>query len=155
MKEDHSKLINGCIVHPEQYNFIWRASFLSLFTSIYAFYNGYYDLALCPGGVFITSINYWRKPDYSWRRNIDIVYVKLAISYQVIRAYNAEYSRMYYIVLFTGLCFYPLGIYLYKKDLLWPSIYAHSMIHILGNVSNVILYSGHIIPMKFSSIWSC
>ena len=66
MREDQCKLINGCIVYPEQYNFIWRASLLYLFTSIYT----------------------------------------------------------------------------------------HSMIHILGNVSTVILYSGHITPMQFSSIWS-
>ena len=60
-----------CILEPDQYNLIFRASFLSLGSSVYAIHNGHYDLALCPGGVFLTSITYWVKPDYSWRRYLD------------------------------------------------------------------------------------
>ena len=43
--------------------------------------------------------------------------------------------------------FYPLGIYLYNKQLYWESTYAHSMVHIISNISNLILYSGSIIPL--------
>lgn len=135
------------ILSYEQSYFIWKASFLSLFSAIYALHNGYYDLALVPGGIFLTSINYWRKPDYSWRRHLDMGYVKCALTYQMIRAYNAEYAKLYYATLFAGVCFYPLGIHFYRRKLFWHSTYAHSMIHVVANVSNVILYSGYIVPL--------
>ena len=29
----------------------------------------------------------------------------------------------------------------------WESTYAHSMVHIIANISNFILYTGHVIPL--------
>jgi hypothetical protein len=49
-------------LREEQYSIIYNVSFLSLGSSIYAVYNGYYGLS---DGAFLTSVNYWRKPDYS------------------------------------------------------------------------------------------
>jgi hypothetical protein len=139
--------MDGCILYPEQYSFIWKASFFSLFSCIYAFYNNHYDLALVPGGVFLTSINYWYKPDYSWRRYVDMGVVYTSLIYQFLRAYNAEYSKIYYVSMCFAASFYPLGIYYYNKKQYWPSTYAHSMLHLIANISNVILYSGHIEPV--------
>jgi len=45
-------LIDGCILYPEQYNFLWKTSFLSLTSTIFGIYKGHWDLALCPGSVF-------------------------------------------------------------------------------------------------------
>lgn len=117
---------DNCILIPQQYVFIWRVSFLSLFSSMYAFYKGHYDLTMVPGGVFLTSIIYWYKPDYSWRRTLDVTYVRLAVIYQIIRAYNAQYSNIYYSTLFLSICFYPLGVYYYKNNHTWSSTYAHN-----------------------------
>jgi len=133
-----------CILNPSQYNTIWRVSFIQLFCFIYALHRQHYIIAICPGGVFITSINYWIKPDYSWRRYIDMVYVKSSILYQIIRAYNAEYCKMYYMTLFISLCFYPVGIYYYNKKMYWHSTYTHCLLHITGAMTNIILYSGYI-----------
>ena len=137
-------LENGCILYDDQCRFIYKVSFLSLFSSLYALYRGHYDMALAPGGVFLTSINYWRKPNYSWRRYVDMVYVKMAISYQMYRAYNAENARLYYVILFLSVFCYEMGNHYYKKKMYWQSTYAHSMLHILANLSNVVLYAGHI-----------
>ncbi len=138
-------LINGCFLYPDQYLFIWKVAFLSLFSSTYAIYNGHYDLAFVPAGVFLTSINYWRKPQpNSWRRYIDITYVSLALSYQSIRAYNAQYSIEHYATVMLAMSFYPLGTYFYNKKQYWNATYSHSMIHVMANLSNVILYSGDI-----------
>ena len=87
---------NGYILCPRQSNMLWRTSWLALFNCMYAIKNKHYEIALVPGGVFITSIMYWRKPDYSWRRYIDISYASLSLCYQSLRAYNAEYSNVYY-----------------------------------------------------------
>jgi hypothetical protein len=140
--------MDGCILYPEQYSFIWKASFFSLFSTMYAFYNNHYDLAFVPGGVFLTSINYWYKPDYSWRRYVDMGYVHAALTYQILRAYTAEYSKIYYVSMCFAASFYPLGIYYYNKKQYWRSTYARSMLHLFANISNIILYSGYIEPVN-------
>ena len=139
---------NGCILYPDQYNYLWKTSWLSLISALYAFYHGHYDMVLVPGGVFLTSINYWRKPDYSWRRYADMCYVTGALSYQMLRSCKSQYGGVYVILTtVSAIYFYPLGIYYFTRGKYWHSAYAHSMIHILGNVANIILYSGYIEPL--------
>jgi hypothetical protein len=104
-------------------------------------------MALAPGGVFLTSINYWRKPDYSWRRYVDMGYVGFAISYQLLRALKAEMGLYYYLFTFSALLCYPAGVHFYNKKMYWASVYAHCMLHVLANVANIYLYSGQIDPM--------
>ena len=47
-----------CLLHPEQYNLLWKTSFSSLASSISAYYNGYYECALLGVSVFATSSPY-------------------------------------------------------------------------------------------------
>jgi hypothetical protein len=131
------------IIPKSHANYLFYLSWLSLGSSFYAMYKSYFGLAFVPGGVFITSINYWRNPDYSWRRYVDIVYVHLSMMYQVYRAYNSQYARWYYLTLCIGCSFYPLAVYYHKKNQ-WLSTFLHGCIHIFGNISNFILYSGYI-----------
>lgn len=77
-----------------------------------------------------------------------MVYVKSAIVYQLFRAYGAEYSKEYYIGAFVVIWLYPIGIILYKKRMYWTSTYVHGSLHILGNIFNIILYSGAIVPFQ-------
>ena len=133
-----------CILQPEQYNIIYNISFLTLGSFMYAVYNGCYDISLCPGVVFLTSINYWVYPDYSWRRYLDITCVILALNYQVYKAYNSEYMITYYLLTSVAASMFPLGVYYYKKKLFWHSTYAHCALHIISNIANIFLYSGRI-----------
>ena len=138
---------DGCILYPDQCFFLCKISIFSLISSLYAIYQEKYDLAIVVFGVFVTSLIYWYKPISCWRQILDVIYVKFALFYHMIRGYNSEYYLIYYIILFISLCFYPLGIYLYNKKLYWESTYAHSMVHILANISNFILYTGYLIPL--------
>ena len=133
-----------CILYPSQYNLIYNVSFLCAGSSIYAIYNGHYGLSICPGTVFLTSINYWNYPDYSWRRYLDMVCVKISLIYQIYRAYRSQYMIQYYILVLIASSMYPLGIYYYNKKQYWHSTYAHCLLHIIANIANVILYSGRI-----------
>ena len=135
------------ILIPEQYNLIYRVSWLSFASSMYALQNKHYTLWFVPGSIFLTSINYWCKPDYSWRRYLDMAFAKSMIIYQLSMAYKSEYSLAYYIVTGTALSFYPLGIYYYKKGYHWKSTYAHIALHVLCNIGNFILYSGSPLPL--------
>jgi hypothetical protein len=136
---------NVCKLNPQQYYFIWKVSWLSLFSCIYGLYNEHYNIAFAPGCVFLTSINYWRKPEYSWRRYLDINFVIFAFIYTNIRAINAEYYFEYYLLSSVGVCFYPIAIYNNHKERYWLSVYSHCMIHVFGNLANIFLYSGYIL----------
>ena len=133
------------IVPREQSNFLVSLSFLSLVSGIYAINRGHYDLAMVPLGVFTTSMIYWTNPTYCWRRTLDMVYVSSAMVYQIYRAQNAQYRKPYYCLLFCAVAFYPFSWYFHnKKYSSWKSVLSHSMIHIVGNISNFVLYSGKI-----------
>lgn len=144
-KKENIKENNNLILDKEKAYFIWYASWLSLITAIYAIYQKHYFLVLVPLGVFLTSINYWHEPDYSWRRNLDIGYVFFALIYQ---SYHALYSSncfSYFIFITMALLCFPFGWYYYNNGDLWISIYIHSGMHLFGNIANIILYSGYFI----------
>lgn len=134
----------SCILEEEQYGLIYKVSLLALVTGIYAIYKGHYIMALSPVGVFLTSINYWRKPDYSWRRYVDMTYVKLALIYQLYQGSRSEYMMEYYGVMMVATMMYPISIYYYKKNNYWNSTYAHCLLHVISNIGNIVLYSGRI-----------
>jgi hypothetical protein len=149
IKINNQKFINRettSYLKPCQFNIIWHLSWLSLSSSMYAMYKGHYNLAFIPGGVFLTSINYWKKPALSsWERTLDVGYVNMALLYQLYSVYknNAENAKEYYF--FTGLSmmFYPIGLYYYKKKQYWKHIIFHSGLHIFANIANFILYTGN------------
>ena len=128
-------------LQPAQYKTIFKISFLCLGSSMYAVYNRHYLLSLCPTGVFLTSINYWRKPE-PWRRKLDMTYVLLALMYQVYRAYRSQYRLQYYTLTLIAGSMYPLAIYYSRQKLYWHSTYAHCALHMMANVANFVLYSG-------------
>ena len=121
--------MKSCILEPEYASCIYRVSFISFLSSIYAIYCECYDLAAVPGGVFLTSVNYWRNPVYGWRRNLDMSYVACALIYQNYRAYHLLMSSSsssssssqipgllaYYTLMGIGMGCYWLSLHLYKK----------------------------------------
>lgn len=131
-----------CILPEAQCAIIYKTSFLSFGSSLYAVYNGCYQLSVCPLGVFLTSINYWRKPDYSWRRYLDIGVVKCALLTQMYKAYGTRYMYHYYGLTAVAIGFYQLGVHYYKQQKYWESTYAHCALHIFANIANLFLYSG-------------
>ena len=136
---------DGLILPPQMYWYLWSLSWLSFVSGLVATYRGYYDLSLVPFGVWLTSINYWRRPDFSWRRYVDMGYVGLSLSYQLYRAIGAQYMVEYYAITLAAVACFPLAVFLHwRLRRGWPSTICHGMIHILGNVANVTLYAGHV-----------
>ena len=120
---------------------IYKVSHLSLFSFFYAVYMQHHALAIVPASVFLTSTLYWYKPDYSWRRYLDMAVVKSCFVYQGIMAYTADFGPEYYVIILVAVSFYPIGILYHKKGDTWSSTYAHVMLHILANLANIVLYS--------------
>ena len=132
------------ILQREQYILIYRVSYFSLISSLYALYRGHYHLVMVPASVFLSSINYWRKPDYSYRRYLDMIVVKTAVSYQHYMVYNTDNAMLYYAIVYIGLLSYPIGIYYYNKGDYWKSTYFHIFLHIISNIGNIVLYSSNL-----------
>jgi len=146
-KDNEDKFFpDGCILYKEQYQFICKTSFLCIISGIYALHRGYYGMALGPTVVFLTSINYWRKPDFSWRRYVDMAVVKISLLCHFITSIRSNRFWSYNLTIVTSVLFYLLGIEYYKRKMYWHSTYSHSMLHLIANVANIILYSGEIEP---------
>lgn len=146
---------------------LFRVSWLSASTCLLALYMHLFDLALVPAVVLFTSVNYWRRPDYSWRRYVDIITVQLAVYYQVARAVEAPtpYRHGFYCALsFACLAFIIAMIYYVrpsngkwraflknnpqKRQWLKISTFWHAQCHIFGNVANAVLYISGVPEMQ-------
>jgi len=132
----------------EQYRVVYRSSFLFLISSSYALLYFQYHFALLNMCIFLTSINYWRKPMYSWRRTLDMTVVNSAIIYKNIvvynsLAYNPTNVNLYYFIFFSGSLAYPLSIYCYNYKFYWTAVYLHMLLHVMANIASIILYTGY------------
>jgi len=140
---DDDGLFKGRLLPPSHSRYIFASAFLSIASGIYALYKGYFDLSLVPFGVFVTSVNYWRDPTLSWRRNMDIGYVLSSILYQSIRAAWAEYGTYYYIATYMGIgC--AVASWIVFRTHTGMSTAFHVLAHILGNVGCIALYKGYV-----------
>ncbi len=132
------------IYQPRHSKILWRASWLFLGTAVYATYQQHYDLAIAPAGIFLTSINYWRHPTYSIRRTTDIICVWLASGYTLTRALTAQHSLICYIGYAIAFTCYPISNMYLRKGNHDHSVLLHALMHLFGNISNIILFSGSI-----------
>jgi hypothetical protein len=143
LEEDDDEIIEEGLALPKtQYIFLFRVSNLIITNVLYALHREYYDLAIVPLCVWLSSINYWRKPDYSWRRYLDMACVHIGISYEVYRAYSLEHGNMFCYIVFVGCICYIVACYYYQKKKYWISTLLHALAHIIGNIGNLYLYSG-------------
>ena len=121
--------------------FICGLSSCSLMSSIYGFQRNM-TISYVPLGVFITSVNYWRKPTRGIRRTIDIMAVLTAISVHLYISLKTNQHRMYMGNMFVCGGLYGVSWYLYKKGYIWSSTISHGLIHVSANIANVLLYQG-------------
>ena len=107
-------------------NVLWKTSWLSLLSCVHAVLARKYDLALTTGTVFLTSINYWRNPDYSWRLGLDLNTVRIAVSYHAIKARG---RKDVYVLGCTGIGCYAASQRVFPTTL-------HALLHVFGAAAN-------------------
>jgi hypothetical protein len=118
--------------YDHQYKAHLKYTNLLIFTSVMFFlvpciYAYYYNLYFYSSILFIEiliSINYWRKPTYSWRRTLDLFFAKvLLIIFTITGIMNVNYTPyiiLGYSGLFLALYFYYLSEkYSNLKNKLW------------------------------------
>jgi hypothetical protein len=131
------------IISQQHADFIYYISHTSIISSIYAIINGHYDLAFVPGFIYLTSINYWKNPVFGFRRNLDITCVFTTLSYQLYRSINSENFMLYLFVKLIAMISFPISWYFVDKDFELSMLF-HGFVHLFGNISNIILYSGSV-----------
>jgi hypothetical protein len=117
-----------------------------------------------PLAVFIASINYWRNPVNGFRRYFDIFVAGICAIMQTYYAWSSPNFAKYIVILIIGAGFYPLSEsarladapsrellvplsnWIQRKQLpqnlsLILSTFFHSMIHIVCNIANYVLYT--------------
>jgi len=131
-----------CILLPEQYNLLWKTSWIPLIPTIFLLYRQHYVRAAGGFAVFLTSINYWRRPDYSWRRYMDITAVYSVVFYELAYSANSRYSTPYYIIGIAGFLSFLISTYQYKQNRWWLSTLLHANTHLLASVAQFMLILG-------------
>ena len=136
------------IVPKHHANLFWYLSWISFISSAYGYYRNHMDLYIGPAMVGITSLNYWRHPVLSWRRNMDIGVVHSVVFYQFLRSFDVNNRHLYWCILGISCGCYPLSIISRKYNATTLSFVFHAMVHIVGNISNLVLYSGEIPELR-------
>ena len=136
--------LNGQTYAPKQTSILLKTPTSTIASIVYAFNKRQYDFALCNALVLFTSVNYWRDPKYTcMRRYIDIATVLSSLIYHMCIAFHSQRALQYYTITALGMCFYHLGCIHYNDKDYWRSTYSHSVLHILANFAQVVLYSGN------------
>lgn len=127
------------ICSKEEASIIWYTSWSSLVgSSIQYFYYETHDLSIGTFMVLLTSLLYWRKPTYGYRRTIDMTTVFSVFLYYMYRSFYIQKPYGYY--LFTGLSIYSYYISWCKYDNnKKESAYYHALIHVFANIANLLL----------------
>ena len=140
IEADKDGFYDGLIFPKPHSNYLFWTSCLSLGSGLFGLYKKQYNFIVYPFGVFITSINYWKNPTNGWRRTLDQTAVRLSLIIQTYNATGLTNFMPYSFITFVSAIFYPLGFY-YQYKYLPMSTFCHSLIHIGGNIGNIILYS--------------
>lgn len=125
---------------PISYNyskFLFYSSFSMLISTLIAIYMNDTYITVYFLLLFLSSINYWRKPEYGLRRNIDLLIVKIGVLIVLsqICLLKNEFCRYIYTCLaFCSLIFYIIEhILVYMLNVKW--IIFHMAIHLYMSLS--------------------
>lgn len=137
--------MEGCIypIDYEYSKFLLYTSFLiGLSFAISLYFNDTY-ISIYFFLLFLSSINFWRKPIYGLRRNIDklLVYVGLCNTIYCIYLLTSEFYRQILLYLFLCIVFFNIieHIYWYLKSTKW--IIFHMAMHIYVFVMSLFLFT--------------
>ena len=129
-------------VQPEQSKWLWLSSWLNAVSLCGALLVHADDLALLAALVLTTSLNYWRKPDYGWRRYMDIVVVQLALWWLSLRNLDTlePYRTVAFLILLIMVGTFVTSM-LYRNHVKFSTT-LHMLVHLFGNVASLFVYSG-------------
>lgn len=130
------------ILPRENYMILFCTSFVPLISSAYAIANGMWVYSLIPTCVSGSSVLYWYRPDYSWRRYFDMFIVQCGLFCITWLSFYSNTQIYFLITEFIAICLFMIGLYLYKHKNYYYSTLSHSGLHILATIANIIVFMG-------------
>ena len=139
------KIREGCIYPlPYKYSkYLFLSSFLMALTALIAIYFNEGFTSLYYFLLFLTSINFWRKPQYGLRHKIDKLLVYAGVIYVFIYIYillNKEFYRIMFINLFLCILMFNIieHICCYLQSTTW--IIFHMAIHLYVSMMGLFIF---------------
>lgn len=123
--------------------YIWLTSHVSLLSAMYGYMNNATEMKLwlIPLFCYVNSVNYWRKPEYGLRRNVDIVSACSCLIYQNVIVYNnIPNAHVYWYLIGASASMYPISYIFYWMHWYKMSTMCHILLHIIGNIAHISLY---------------
>jgi hypothetical protein len=124
---------------------IYRSSQLACFSIGGTWYNGLLDNFFLTTAVLFSSLLYWRDPVDGWRRKLDMICANGTVLYQVV--YSARFLPTqaatlahFASVVLAASCYLGARHFGRTKGDFDNASKCHVAMHILGNISNVLLY---------------
>jgi hypothetical protein len=129
------------IATPSQAKLLYYLSALGLLTGTAGIVNGKFGLGagVCVGSYF--AQNYWRDPQYGWRRNVDMAWLQVLIWSHLWYVSQSQVLVPYLEIQSLGVLFYALSWYHLKKGELWHATVYHGAVHLCANGSLLLYYS--------------
>ena len=121
-------------------NLLLYSSNLFFINSILALIYNLYDYGFISFCIYLNSINYWRKPTFSLRRNIDITTCILSFIYHKYNLIYIKFDILSFIFLYFGIIFYIFGIFLSRYKKIYISVICHIFLHIFTSMSCIVYY---------------
>jgi hypothetical protein len=115
-------------------------SLLTISSCLASAHLGLYDCLVTSCSVLFFSVNYWRRPTYGLRRELDIINTLTGLTYQLCICHTIEQELLYLYLLFTvfGAASFAIGHSLRGM----AGTVAHSGVHLFGNIANFFMYKG-------------
>jgi hypothetical protein len=132
---------DNLIVSKRQAYIMYLYSHLWILNTLYGLYKLHYINIMAPFLVSCTSLLYWKKPKYDWRRNIDILACVMSSAYVTYIMYSSEYWILYLIIKKLGLLSYAIGHYYHNKNRLGMGLFCHMLVHVSAHISCIIMFN--------------
>jgi hypothetical protein len=134
------------VIPKSHSRYICVMSICSVISASYAVKQNLFHMSIGPFTIFLSSINYWRKPVYGFRRNFDIGCSLFSLTYHILCSIKMQRAFLYCSIMTIACLCWPLSWYMYNKKYFWTSTIIHGLIHVIGNIGNFALIYGPICP---------
>jgi len=131
---------NNILATKEQANILFYLSWLGFLTGSIGIFNEKQILGVLVLVGAIFAMNYWKNPQYGWRRTIDMAWIQLLIYLHIYYVWNSQVRNTYFLLQLQGVGFYCISWYYHKKNNLWVSTLCHAGVHLCANGSLIIFY---------------
>jgi hypothetical protein len=112
-----------------------------LIPTLYSYHNHHYFLSYLTFTSFLISVNYWRKASFSFRRDLDIVFQKIAFLIYLYHglSYLKGYRFMFssYGLLYIFYNYYYSNKFYYEKKEKWLTY--HMCFHIMVMLEQIVV----------------